>query len=54
LSPYKKQIKENIARILNLPTESVSVKAKTAEGLGPEGEGRAITCEALVTLKKNG
>ena len=36
-----------------LPADAVSVKAKTAEGLGPEGQGLAVTCEALVTLRRN-
>jgi 2-C-methyl-D-erythritol 4-phosphate cytidylyltransferase/2-C-methyl-D-erythritol 2,4-cyclodiphosphate synthase len=51
LGPYKKKIKKNIARILGLPEDSVSVKAKTAEGLGPEGEGRAVSCEAVMTVR---
>lgn len=53
LGTYKKQMKENIARILKLSPENVSVKAKTAEGLGPEGQGLAVTCEAIVTVKSS-
>ncbi len=50
LGPYKKLIRRRLALLLGLEAEAVSVKAKTMEGLGPEGEGRAVTAEALVTL----
>lgn len=52
LGPTKKIIRKKMARLLGLTEEAVSVKAKTVEGLGPEGEGRAVTCEALVTLNR--
>lgn len=51
LGLLKKKIKANLAKLLNLEEEFVSTKAKTLEGLGPEGEGLAITCEAVVMLK---
>lgn len=52
LGSLKKKIRENLAKLLNLPLDSVSVKAKTAEGLGPEGEGLAVTCEAVALMRK--
>lgn len=52
LGTYKSKIKNHISQLLALPEEAVSVKAKTAEGLGPEGQGLAITCEAMVTVRK--
>jgi len=52
LGNHKKEIRKRLARIMDLSEESVSVKAKTAEGLGPEGEGRAVTCEALVLMRR--
>lgn len=54
LLPYKKAIKKKIAAMLGLSQEEVCVKAKTMEGLGPEGEGLAVTCEALVTMRRAG
>ncbi len=51
LGEMKKKIRANLAALLGLEEEAVSVKAKTAEGLGPEGEGLAVTCEALVTVR---
>ncbi len=52
LGAYKLKMKKNIAKLLGLPVDAVSIKAKTAEGLGPEGEGLAITCEALISMRK--
>ena len=50
LGPHKKVIRAHLAKLLGLAEDCVSVKAKTLEGLGPEGQGLAVTCEALVTL----
>jgi 2-C-methyl-D-erythritol 4-phosphate cytidylyltransferase/2-C-methyl-D-erythritol 2,4-cyclodiphosphate synthase len=52
LGAYKQKMKQKLAQLLGIPEENVSIKAKTAEGLGPEGEGLAISCEALVTMAK--
>ena len=53
LSSYIPGIRKNIAKLTNIPVENVSVKAKTAEGLGPIGEGLAITAEAVVLVEDN-
>lgn len=53
LGNYKTKIARNLARLLNLPVEQVSVKAKTMEGLGPEGQGLALSCETIVTMKRS-
>ena len=39
------------ARLLETELANVSVKAKTMEGLGPIGEGRAIAAHAVVTIE---
>ena len=52
LGPWKKKMAGKIAGLLGLKPEEVSVKAKTAEGLGAEGKGLAVTAEALVTMVK--
>jgi 2-C-methyl-D-erythritol 2,4-cyclodiphosphate synthase len=54
LGNRKKEIRKKLARMTGLPEASISIKAKTAEGLGPEGEGLAVTCEALAVLKQTG
>lgn len=51
LARYIPNIQENLERALNLPTGSISVKAKTAEGLGPEGRGESISVRAIVNLE---
>ncbi len=52
LSPYKKKMAANIAWILKISPSAVSVKAKTHEGLGDIGKGRAIACQAIASLSK--
>lgn len=50
LGPWKTRIRESLAGILGLAVEQVNVKAKTAEGLGPIGESRAVAAQAVVLL----
>lgn len=50
IAPFRDQIRVNLARILAIPVEDLSLKAKTAEGLGAEGAGEAISAQAIVLL----
>lgn len=50
LSQYIGEMKGNIAKILSIEPEQVSVKATTAEGLGDIGKGRAMQCQAIVNI----
>ena len=52
LSPFKKQIRENIAGALNIKEEAVNIKAKTNEWLGELGRKEAIASYAVAVLKK--
>ncbi len=52
LGPYKSKIKNNIAALLGIKSDQVSVKAKTMEGAGDIGQKRAISADAVVTLKR--
>jgi 2-C-methyl-D-erythritol 2,4-cyclodiphosphate synthase len=54
LGPWKERIRENLAAMLGLPLDRVGVKAKTAEGLGAIGAGRAIEAHAVVLLVRTG
>jgi 2-C-methyl-D-erythritol 2,4-cyclodiphosphate synthase len=47
LAPHIAAMRERIARTLGLPVDAVNVKAKTAEKMGPVGEGRAIEARAV-------
>ncbi len=53
LGIWKEKIQKKIAKMLGLCVENISVKARTREGLGPEGEGLAVTCEAVVSMRRN-
>ena len=50
LKDYRLPIRESLARTLRIELDRVSVKFKTAERVGPIGEGRAAEAQALVTL----
>ena len=52
LKDYRLPIRESLARILRLDLDRVSVKFKTAERVGPVGEGKAAEAQAIVTLEK--
>ncbi len=52
LKDYRLAIRESLARSLGLTLDRVSVKFKTAEGVGPVGEGRSAEAQAIVTLAR--
>jgi 2-C-methyl-D-erythritol 2,4-cyclodiphosphate synthase len=52
LGPTKGQMKRAIAGLLGIGFTEVNVKAKTNEGLGDIGEGRAIAATATALLRK--
>lgn len=52
LKDFRLSIREQLARTLALPTDAVSVKFKTAERVGPVGEGLSAEAQAVVTLIK--
>ena len=51
LGGYREAIREKLAAALELAPERVSVKFKSAERLGPVGQGRSAEAEAIVTLQ---
>lgn len=50
LRPYMLSIRQNIAATLGVELGSVSVKAKTGEGLDAVGQGLAVTAQAAVLM----
>jgi 2-C-methyl-D-erythritol 2,4-cyclodiphosphate synthase len=52
LKDYRMAIREQLARTMGLELNAVSVKFKTAERVGPVGEGRSAEAQAIVTLSK--
>jgi 2-C-methyl-D-erythritol 2,4-cyclodiphosphate synthase len=52
LMPYIPEMKYNIATVLKLDVEQVSVKATTAKGLGDIGHLKAMQAHAVVSMTK--
>lgn len=50
LAPHIPAMCARIAEVLQVPTASVNVKAKTAERMGPVGAGQAIEARAVCLL----
>jgi 2-C-methyl-D-erythritol 2,4-cyclodiphosphate synthase len=50
LKDFRLPIREALAATVGLPVEEVSVKFKTAEKVGPVGEGRSAEAQAVVLL----
>ncbi len=54
LAPHIPAMQARIAQVLGLAVDQVNVKAKTAEKMGPVGEGRAIETRAVCLLARQG
>jgi 2-C-methyl-D-erythritol 2,4-cyclodiphosphate synthase len=52
LRPYIDKIRENIANLLRIDINQVSVKATTGEKIGIVGKREAIVCESIVLIQK--
>ena len=52
LKDYRSAIREKLAQTLGLRADQVSVKFKTAERVGPVGEGRSGEAQAVVLLRR--
>jgi len=53
LKNHVKKIRENIAKDLGIDFDRVNCKATTTDGLGFEGEGKGLSCHAVVLIKKD-
>ena len=50
LAPYIPSIRERVAGILGIPTDSVGLKATTTDGMGFAGRGEGIAVQAVATV----
>ena len=50
MAPHIETMRQRIAAALGMAVDAVNVKAKTAEQMGPVGEGRAIETRAVCLL----
>ncbi len=53
LKDYRLPIRESLAAALGLELDRVSVKFKTAEKVGPVGEGRSAEAQAVATIARD-
>lgn len=51
MAPYREQMRENIAKALNISVNQVGVKATTEEGMGFTGSGEGISSQAIALLE---
>jgi 2-C-methyl-D-erythritol 2,4-cyclodiphosphate synthase len=52
LAPHRSDIRSSIAKALGVAESQVNVKAKTAEKMGPVGEGLSMEARAVVLIHK--
>jgi 2-C-methyl-D-erythritol 2,4-cyclodiphosphate synthase len=53
LKDFRQAIRESLAETMALALDCVSVKFKTAEKVGPVGEGRSAEAQAVVCLNRS-
>ncbi len=53
LRPFIEKMRENLAKVLEIKSDCVSVKAKTGEKVDAVGRKEAIKAEAIILLEKN-
>ena len=51
--PYREQMQQRIAQVMNVAPDKISVKATTTEKLGFAGRKEGIAAQAIVLLEKN-
>jgi 2-C-methyl-D-erythritol 2,4-cyclodiphosphate synthase len=52
LGDLKAAMRQRLAERLGVPEDAAGLKARTMEGLGPIGEGRAVAAQAVVLLER--
>jgi len=50
--PHREAVRASLAAVLETDVQTIFVKAKTGEGLGPIGEGLAVEAEAVCLLER--
>lgn len=53
ISPHREKMRANIAHALQIPVDSVGVKATTTEWLGYEGRGEGASAQAVALLERD-
>ena len=50
LGEWKERIRDRLSELMGMNRDALSLKAKTAEGLGPVGSGESVEAQAVVLL----
>lgn len=50
--PYRDQMRQMVANTLGIEISRVGIKAKTAEGIGPVGEGKVAEAHAIALISR--
>ena len=50
IKPHRQAMRENLANLLNLPLDRVSLKATTTEGMGFTGRGEGMAAQAVANV----
>jgi 2-C-methyl-D-erythritol 2,4-cyclodiphosphate synthase len=52
LSPYVFQMKKRLSSVIEIPEESIGIKATTTDGMGFTGRGEGIAAYAVILVRK--
>lgn len=52
LAPHIPAMRQKVARALGMKIEQISIKAKTGEGIGAIGRGKAIRADAVALIER--
>lgn len=52
MAPYRRQMRENLAKAMGIGVDNVGVKATTSEKLGYEGREEGISAQAVALLRR--
>ncbi len=53
VAPFRNEMRQNIATRLNVPIDSIGLKATTTEGLGATGRGEGAAAQAVVLIERS-
>ena len=53
IGPYRDEMRESLAHVLRVPSDAVSVKGKSNEGMGWIGRGEGLACIAVASLAEH-
>ena len=51
LAPYLDEMRQRVGEALGVETSRISVKAKSSNGMGPEGKGESMSAQAVALIE---